>query len=42
MNEIDAIRDASGVLTAKLDPYWICEGADVIVGLGPLNRYGGE
>ena len=33
---------ASGVWTVKDCPYATLEGADVIVGLAPLKRYGGE
>jgi hypothetical protein len=33
---------ASGVCTVKPCPYRTIDGALVIVGLAPLNRYGGE
>ena len=41
-NEIEAMFAASGVVTEKLLPKAIVEGAALIVGRVPLKRYGGE
>ena len=38
----ERIDAASGVVTVKFEPYVAAAGALVIVGRGPLNRYGGE
>ena len=37
-----AIDAASGVDTEMVEPYVVDDGAEVIVGRGPLNRYDGE
>src|ERR1700680_2897467 len=41
ISETEAICAAFGVCTVKTCPYESCAGAAVIVGLGPLKRYGG-
>lgn len=42
ISETLLIEAASGVLTEKLVSYCTAEGLPVMVGRGPLNRYGGE
>ena len=38
MSETEAMLAASGVETAKLAPYWMVPGADVMAGRAPLKR----
>lgn len=42
INETELMLAGSGVFTAKLLPYPTSDGAELIVGRGPRNRYGGE
>ncbi len=41
-NDTDTIFAASVEVTSKLVAHCMVEGADVTVGLAPLNKYGGE